>query len=286
MAAGADDSAAAHRERPAAGSKGSRRRRASGRSRRSSGRWPRRARWTRVQLRERLEARRRPDRGPGAGPPLLPAWPARDRSSAARWSASSTPTSWSRDWLGPQPEVDRDGGAGRAGAPLPGRPRARRRPRPGALGGAAAAGRPRRAGGDRRGARGARGRPSRAGRRRRLPAELPPPRLLGAFDPVLLGWTSREDILGPHTELVTVNGLFRPFAMVEGRAVATWRLAKGKVAIEPLGTDLEGGPRRPRRRRRRRRALHGRITDRSKSPTKLTHLTRDSCVHAGLSLGA
>ena len=23
--------------------------------------------------------------------------------------------------------------------------------------------------------------------------------------------------------------------MVEGRAVATWRLAKGKVAIEPLG---------------------------------------------------
>ncbi len=31
------------------------------------------------------------------------------------------------------------------------------------------------------------------------PAELPPPRLLGAFDPVLLGWSSREPILGPHT---------------------------------------------------------------------------------------
>jgi len=27
--------------------------------------------------------------------------------------------------------------------------------------------------------------------------ELPPPRLLGAFDPVLLGWTSREEIVGP-----------------------------------------------------------------------------------------
>jgi hypothetical protein len=66
------------------------------------------------------------------------------------------------------------------------------------------------------------------------PAELPPPRLLGPYDPVLLGWTSREDILGRHTHLVTVNGLFRPFAMVEGRAVATWKLAKGKVAIEPL----------------------------------------------------
>ena len=66
-------------------------------------------------------------------------------------------------------------------------------------------------------------------------AELPPPRLLGPYDPVLLGWASREDILGKHTGLVTVNGLFRPFAMVEGRAVATWRLAQGRVDIEPLG---------------------------------------------------
>jgi hypothetical protein len=65
-------------------------------------------------------------------------------------------------------------------------------------------------------------------------AEIPPPRLLGAFDPVLLGWTSREEITGQHTSLVTVNGLFRPFAMVNGKAVATWRLVKGKVAIEPL----------------------------------------------------
>ena len=70
--------------------------------------------------------------------------------------------------------------------------------------------------------------------RRRSEAELPPPRLLGPFDPVLLGWTSREEILGDHVGLVTVNGVFRPFAMVEGRAVATWRLAGGKVEIEPL----------------------------------------------------
>jgi hypothetical protein len=68
-----------------------------------------------------------------------------------------------------------------------------------------------------------------------LQGEIPPPRLLGAFDPVLLGWTSREEITGPHTQLVTTNGLFRPFAMVDGRAVATWRLVKGKVGIEPLG---------------------------------------------------
>jgi hypothetical protein len=67
------------------------------------------------------------------------------------------------------------------------------------------------------------------------PAPIPPPRLIGAYDPVLLGWTSREEIIGPHEFLVTDNGLFRPFAMVKGRAVATWRLAGGKVTIEHLG---------------------------------------------------
>lgn len=65
--------------------------------------------------------------------------------------------------------------------------------------------------------------------------EVPGPMLIGAYDPVLLGWTSREQIIGPHTHLVTNNGLFRPFAMVKGRAVATWRLNSGKVSIEPLG---------------------------------------------------
>jgi Winged helix DNA-binding domain len=66
------------------------------------------------------------------------------------------------------------------------------------------------------------------------PEATPPPRLLGAFDPVLLGWTSREDILGPHTNLVTRNGIFHPFAMVKGRAVAKWGLAGGKLTVEPL----------------------------------------------------
>ena len=70
---------------------------------------------------------------------------------------------------------------------------------------------------------------------RPAPAEMPPPRLLGPFDPVLLGWTSREPILGPHKGIVTVNGLFRPFALVGGRAAATWRMADGEVALEPLG---------------------------------------------------
>ena len=65
-------------------------------------------------------------------------------------------------------------------------------------------------------------------------APLPPPRLLGAFDPVLLGWTSRELLLGSNQGIVTSNGLFRPFALVHGRAAATWSLRAGEVALEPF----------------------------------------------------
>ncbi len=66
------------------------------------------------------------------------------------------------------------------------------------------------------------------------PVELPPPRLLGPFDPILLGWTSREAILDSHQGIVTVNGLFRPFALVRGRAVAVWRMPAAQVVLEPF----------------------------------------------------
>jgi hypothetical protein len=71
-------------------------------------------------------------------------------------------------------------------------------------------------------------------KRRPRKAEIPPPQLLGAFDPVLLGWTSREAIIGSHTSLVTRNGIFHPFALVDGRAVARWRWIKGEVVLEPF----------------------------------------------------
>jgi hypothetical protein len=70
---------------------------------------------------------------------------------------------------------------------------------------------------------------------RRPAEELPPPRLLGPFDPLLLGWTSREEILGSNKGIVTVNGLFRPFALVRGRARATWSFSNGEVALKPFG---------------------------------------------------
>jgi winged helix DNA-binding protein len=73
-------------------------------------------------------------------------------------------------------------------------------------------------------------------------AALPPPRLLGAFDPLLLGWASRDPIVGPHRRIVTVNGLFRPFAMAGGRAVATWTITRGQVVLTPF-TPLNAGTR-------------------------------------------
>ena len=69
---------------------------------------------------------------------------------------------------------------------------------------------------------------------RRAAAALPPPRLLGAFDPLLLGWASRDPIVGPHRRIVTAGGLFRPFALAGGRAVATWTIAGGQVVLAPF----------------------------------------------------
>jgi hypothetical protein len=65
-------------------------------------------------------------------------------------------------------------------------------------------------------------------------AELPQPRLLGAYDPVLCGWTSREWLLDAHRAVITVNGLFRPFALVDARAVAVWGMPAGEVVLDPF----------------------------------------------------
>jgi hypothetical protein len=54
--------------------------------------------------------------------------------------------------------------------------------------------------------------------------EPPSPRLLGPFDPLLLGWVDRDPVVGSHGELVTSNGVFRPFALVDGSAAGTWSL--------------------------------------------------------------
>jgi hypothetical protein len=66
-------------------------------------------------------------------------------------------------------------------------------------------------------------------------ASLPGPRLLGSFDPVLHGWRSREALVGSDEGLVTVNGIFRPFALVRGRAVGSWTMPNGGIVLKPFG---------------------------------------------------
>jgi hypothetical protein len=61
------------------------------------------------------------------------------------------------------------------------------------------------------------------------------PRLLGAFDPLLMGWASREPVLGRHADRVVSGGVFRPIALVEGRAAGVWAWRAGAVEVEPFG---------------------------------------------------
>ncbi len=65
-------------------------------------------------------------------------------------------------------------------------------------------------------------------------AVLPPPRLLGMFDELLMGWASREPVLGDRSELVTSNGMFRAVMLIGGRAVGTWTRPDVRVRLEPF----------------------------------------------------
>ena len=76
------------------------------------------------------------------------------------------------------------------------------------------------------------GRPPPSSRRR--------PKLLGGFDPLMHGWVDREPVLGGNQTVVTMNGIFRPFALVGGRAVATWSMQGGRVRLEPFAPLAAG----------------------------------------------
>jgi hypothetical protein len=69
---------------------------------------------------------------------------------------------------------------------------------------------------------------------RSLAAPLPKARLLGPFEPPLLGWNSRELLLGGAEPLVVSGGIFRPIALLRGRAVATWTIAHHTVELTPF----------------------------------------------------
>ena len=76
---------------------------------------------------------------------------------------------------------------------------------------------------------------------------LPPPRLLGPFDPLLLGWRSRAFVVDDTPEVVTTNGIIRAIALVDGRAAGTWKMTAGRVELnlwsepdQPTASALEG----------------------------------------------
>jgi hypothetical protein len=63
---------------------------------------------------------------------------------------------------------------------------------------------------------------------------LPPPRLLGVFDPLLHGWQSRGPVLGRHEPEIVRGGMFRSFALVDGRAAGTWSVTGDQVSLTLL----------------------------------------------------
>ncbi|MCM3926234.1 winged helix DNA-binding domain-containing protein, partial [Frankia sp. AiPs1] len=69
---------------------------------------------------------------------------------------------------------------------------------------------------------------------------LPAPRLLGPFDPVLHGWDGR-DWLGAAGRAVTVNGIFRPVILVDGRAAGIWSMPAGRVELAPFTDPPDWG---------------------------------------------
>jgi hypothetical protein len=71
-----------------------------------------------------------------------------------------------------------------------------------------------------------------------------PPRLLGAFDPYLLGWKDRTFAVDPQyaRRAHPGGGMLRPVAIVDGRVVATWTRGRqaDSVELEPF-TPLPAG---------------------------------------------
>jgi hypothetical protein len=60
----------------------------------------------------------------------------------------------------------------------------------------------------------------------------PRPCLLDQWDPLLVGWRSRESLLDRYPRRASPEAHFRPFAYAGARAVATWSLRGGVVTID------------------------------------------------------
>lgn len=63
-----------------------------------------------------------------------------------------------------------------------------------------------------------------------------PPRLLGHFDPLLLGYRDRTPILDPaHAPRIqTGGGFIQPAILADNHIIGTWSLHRNKITIEPF----------------------------------------------------
>jgi Winged helix DNA-binding domain len=69
-------------------------------------------------------------------------------------------------------------------------------------------------------------------------------RLLGAFDPYLLGYAGRGHAVAPeHARRVWPGGgWIHPVVLVGGMAAGTWRLDGSRLHVEPFGAPIASGP--------------------------------------------
>ncbi|MGA7396913.1 MAG: winged helix DNA-binding domain-containing protein [Solirubrobacterales bacterium] len=65
---------------------------------------------------------------------------------------------------------------------------------------------------------------------------LPPPRLLGSFDPLLHGWAKRDFLIPGEDDraVVTTNGIFRPTILIDGQVAGTWTMPSTGVELKPF----------------------------------------------------
>ncbi len=56
--------------------------------------------------------------------------------------------------------------------------------------------------------------------------------LLDQWDPLLVGWRSRESLLAHYPARASAEAHYRPFAYVRARAVAIWGMRQGVAAVE------------------------------------------------------
>jgi hypothetical protein len=76
------------------------------------------------------------------------------------------------------------------------------------------------------------------------PPEPPEVRLLGGFDPVMLGYESREPVLAARHDkrILPGGGVLKATVLSRGRAVGTWRLTGTRVEVDWFGRRAASEP--------------------------------------------